>query len=115
MIFRVGALSVMAPDCSPSRVAPVEWASSVELASCQFHAYFRAGRMPTNLLSITLFSNALNNRMIFRAGALSVMAPDCSPSRVAPVEWSSCVELASCQFHAYFRAGRMPTNLLFIL
>ncbi|NEP25924.1 hypothetical protein [Moorena sp. SIO3I6] len=25
------------------------------------------------------------------------------------VEWASCVELASCQFHAYFRAGRMPT------
>ncbi|WAN69208.1 hypothetical protein BJP36_43400 [Moorena producens JHB] len=24
------------------------------------------------------------------------------------------VELASCQFHAYFRAGRMPTLLLFI-
>ncbi|WP_424101989.1 hypothetical protein [Moorena producens] len=23
------------------------------------------------------------------------------------------VELASCQFHAYFRAGRMPTLLLF--
>ncbi|EGJ31863.1 MULTISPECIES: hypothetical protein [unclassified Moorena] len=25
------------------------------------------------------------------------------------VEWASCVELASSQFHAYFRAGRMPT------
>ncbi|WP_293064188.1 MULTISPECIES: hypothetical protein [unclassified Moorena] len=24
------------------------------------------------------------------------------------------VELASCQFHAYFGAGRMPTLLLFI-
>ncbi|NEO39384.1 MAG: hypothetical protein F6J90_24845 [Moorea sp. SIOASIH] len=30
------------------------------------------------------------------------------------MEWASCVELASCQFHAYFRAGRMPTLLLFI-
>ncbi|NEO37867.1 MAG: hypothetical protein F6J90_16645 [Moorea sp. SIOASIH] len=30
------------------------------------------------------------------------------------VEWASAVELASCQFHAYFRAGRMPTLLLFI-
>ncbi|NET83885.1 MAG: hypothetical protein F6J94_18745 [Moorea sp. SIO1F2] len=29
------------------------------------------------------------------------------------VEWASGVELASCQFHAYFRAGRMPTLLLF--
>ncbi|NEO38924.1 MAG: hypothetical protein F6J90_22310 [Moorea sp. SIOASIH] len=28
----------------------VEWASGVELASSQFHAYFRAGRMPTLLL-----------------------------------------------------------------
>ncbi|NEQ17626.1 MAG: hypothetical protein F6K44_29500 [Moorea sp. SIO3E2] len=25
------------------------------------------------------------------------------------------VELASCQFHAYFRAGRMPTLLLLII
>ncbi|NEP32342.1 MULTISPECIES: hypothetical protein [unclassified Moorena] len=33
--------------------------------------------------------------------------------RVAPVEWASAVELASCQFHAYCRAGRMPTLLLF--
>ncbi|NEO17224.1 MULTISPECIES: hypothetical protein [unclassified Moorena] len=30
------------------------------------------------------------------------------------VEWPSGVELASCQFPAYFRAGRMPTLLLFI-
>ncbi|WP_424094589.1 hypothetical protein [Moorena producens] len=29
------------------------------------------------------------------------------------MEWASGVELASCQFHAYFRAGRMPTLLLF--
>ncbi|NEO92132.1 MAG: hypothetical protein F6K56_18630 [Moorea sp. SIO3G5] len=29
------------------------------------------------------------------------------------VEWASGVELASSQFHAYFRAGRMPTLLLF--
>ncbi|NEP48671.1 MAG: hypothetical protein F6K65_07470 [Moorea sp. SIO3C2] len=29
------------------------------------------------------------------------------------VEWASAVELASCQFHAYCRAGRMPTLLLF--
>ncbi|WP_293092310.1 hypothetical protein [Moorena sp. SIOASIH] len=36
----------------------VEWASWVELASCQFHAYFRAGRMPTLLLFIPKFSNA---------------------------------------------------------
>ncbi|NEQ83314.1 MAG: hypothetical protein F6K26_24820 [Moorea sp. SIO2I5] len=28
------------------------------LASCQFHAYFRAGRMPTLLLFIPKFSNA---------------------------------------------------------
>ncbi|NEP37058.1 MAG: hypothetical protein F6K38_38345 [Moorea sp. SIO3B2] len=28
--------------------------------------------------------------------------------------WHVCVELASCQFHAYFRAGRMPTPLIFI-
>ncbi|NEQ86802.1 MAG: hypothetical protein F6K26_44155 [Moorea sp. SIO2I5] len=27
---------------------------------------------------------------------------------------ASCVELASCQFPPYFRAGRMPTLLLFI-
>ncbi|WP_158517302.1 hypothetical protein [Moorena producens] len=29
------------------------------------------------------------------------------------VEWASWVELASCQFHGYLRAGRMPTLLLF--
>ncbi|NEP32418.1 MULTISPECIES: hypothetical protein [unclassified Moorena] len=38
---------------------PVEWASCVELASCQFHAYFRADRMPTLLLFIQRFSNAV--------------------------------------------------------
>ncbi|NEP34259.1 hypothetical protein [Moorena sp. SIO3B2] len=38
----------------------MEWASSVELASCQFHAYCRAGRMPTLLLFKRRFSNALN-------------------------------------------------------
>ncbi|NEQ14568.1 MAG: hypothetical protein F6K44_12210 [Moorea sp. SIO3E2] len=57
---------------NPSRpwVAPVEWASGVELASCQFqymcgtgilpvpHIYVRAGRMPTLLLLIRRFSNA---------------------------------------------------------
>ena len=72
----------------------------------------------------------LNNGMILRVGALSngrVNRP-----WVAPVEWASCqfqcldaiasggnpqdrVELASCQFHAYFRAGKMPTPLIFIL
>ncbi|NET80826.1 MAG: hypothetical protein F6J94_02190 [Moorea sp. SIO1F2] len=31
------------------------------------------------------------------------------------VEWASGVELASCQFHAYFRAGRMPTLRILIL
>ncbi|NEO23656.1 MULTISPECIES: hypothetical protein [unclassified Moorena] len=41
-------------------VAPVEWASCVELASCQFHAYFRAGRMPALLLFIQRFSNAIS-------------------------------------------------------
>ncbi|WP_293113636.1 hypothetical protein [Moorena sp. SIO4G3] len=29
------------------------------------------------------------------------------------MEWTSGVELASCQFHGYSRAGRMPTLLLF--
>ncbi|WP_293017461.1 hypothetical protein [Moorena sp. SIO3I8] len=29
------------------------------------------------------------------------------------MEWASGVELASCQFHAYFQAGRMPTLLIF--
>ncbi|NEQ13347.1 MAG: hypothetical protein F6K44_05430 [Moorea sp. SIO3E2] len=28
---------------------------------------------------------------------------------MALLEGASCVELASCQFHAYFRAARMPT------
>ncbi|WP_293041705.1 hypothetical protein [Moorena sp. SIO1F2] len=31
------------------------------------------------------------------------------------MEWASGVELASCQFHAYFQAGRMPTLLIFML
>ncbi|NEO17608.1 hypothetical protein, partial [Moorena sp. SIO3E8] len=30
------------------------------------------------------------------------------------MELASCVELASCQFPPYLRAGRMPTLLLFI-
>ncbi|WP_424100132.1 hypothetical protein [Moorena producens] len=38
----------------------VEWASWVELASCQFHGYLRAGRMPTLLLFKRRFSNAVN-------------------------------------------------------
>ncbi|NET83790.1 MAG: hypothetical protein F6J94_18250 [Moorea sp. SIO1F2] len=32
----------------------------VEWASCQFHAYCRAGRMPTLLLFKRRFSNAVN-------------------------------------------------------
>ncbi|WP_424102592.1 hypothetical protein [Moorena producens] len=40
--------------------------------------------------------------------------PPHSYSFPKPVESASWVELASCQFQAYFRAGRMPTPLLFI-
>ncbi|NEQ78854.1 MAG: hypothetical protein F6K26_00715 [Moorea sp. SIO2I5] len=36
----------------------VEWASGVELASCQFPAYFWAGRMPTLLLFMPRLSNS---------------------------------------------------------
>ncbi|WP_287360247.1 hypothetical protein, partial [Moorena sp. SIO3B2] len=39
----------------------MEWASGVELASCQFPAYFRAGRMPSLLLLIP----RLTQRLIF--------------------------------------------------
>ncbi|NEO80461.1 hypothetical protein [Moorena sp. SIO4G3] len=31
------------------------------------------------------------------------------------LNYTSLAILASCQFHAYFRAGRMPTLLLFII
>ncbi|NEP37085.1 MULTISPECIES: hypothetical protein [Moorena] len=51
MILRVGAR--LQGRFTHPWVAPVEWASCLELAFCQFHAYFRAGRMPTLLLSIT--------------------------------------------------------------
>ncbi|NEP47786.1 MAG: hypothetical protein F6K65_02770 [Moorea sp. SIO3C2] len=37
-----------------------------------------------------------------------------SPTRYCIKTLASCVELASCQFPPYFRAGRMPTLLLFI-
>ncbi|WP_293047480.1 hypothetical protein [Moorena sp. SIO1F2] len=36
----------------------------MELASCQFHAYFRAGRMPNLLLFIPKFSNAENPSLL---------------------------------------------------
>ncbi|NET80902.1 MAG: hypothetical protein F6J94_02590 [Moorea sp. SIO1F2] len=66
---------------------------SVEMASCQFHAYFWAWNW--HLASFML---------IFGRG-----------TGILPV---SClflsVEMASCQFHAYFWAGRMPTLLLLI-
>ncbi|NEO50061.1 MAG: hypothetical protein F6K55_40640 [Moorea sp. SIO4A3] len=67
--------------------------SGVELASCQFHAYFRAWNW--HLASFML---------IFGCG-----------TGILPVSCLfSGVEMASCQFHAYFRAGRMPTLLLLI-
>ncbi|MCQ8200403.1 hypothetical protein NP568_24280, partial [Vibrio parahaemolyticus] len=56
MILRVGALSN--GRVNRPWVAHLEWASSVELTSCQFHAYVRAVRMPTLLLFIPKFSNA---------------------------------------------------------
>ncbi|WP_143727527.1 hypothetical protein [Moorena bouillonii] len=57
------------------RASWVEPASWVELASCQFHAYYRAGRMPVSryyqagrmpnlLLFMGRFSNALSIALV---------------------------------------------------
>ncbi|NEO13967.1 MULTISPECIES: hypothetical protein [unclassified Moorena] len=54
----------------------MEWASGVELASCQFQYYVGAGRF---------------QYMLGRAGCPLYCYAQ-------PVEWASGVELASCQF-----------------
>ncbi|WP_424097359.1 hypothetical protein [Moorena producens] len=69
---------------------PVSCLFSVELASCQFHAYFR-------------WNWHLASFMLIFGG-----------TGILPVSCLFSVELASCQFHAYFPAGRMPTLLVFI-
>ncbi|NEO93349.1 MAG: hypothetical protein F6K56_25310 [Moorea sp. SIO3G5] len=58
-------------------------------ASCQCHAYCRAGRMPTLLILIRQWNWHLASVMLI-------------------------VGRAGCQCHAYCRAGRMPTLLLLI-
>ncbi|WP_149031104.1 hypothetical protein [Moorena producens] len=58
----------------------MEWASGVELASCQFHAYFRAGRMPTLLL----FS-AKTDATPFQLGSAPITAITHSPRQVIPL------------------------------
>ncbi|NEN95731.1 MAG: hypothetical protein F6K50_09370, partial [Moorea sp. SIO3I7] len=111
----------------------------VELASCQFHAYSRAGRMPTLLLfsgmGIRGGTGILPVSCLFSGGQdahstpiqwnghqgwnwhlasfMLILGRAGCPLYSYSVEWASGVELASCQFHAYFRAGRMPTLLLF--
>ncbi|NES82944.1 MAG: hypothetical protein F6K10_16920 [Moorea sp. SIO2B7] len=49
---------------------------------------------------LTEFGALLNNGMILSVGALSV--GEFNSPRVAPLEWASGVELASCQFQSSF-------------
>ncbi|NES86875.1 MAG: hypothetical protein F6K10_39160 [Moorea sp. SIO2B7] len=56
MKHKLSAVSYQLTGILLEGASGVEWASGVELASCQFHAYFRAGRMPTLLLFIRRFS-----------------------------------------------------------
>ncbi|NEO77727.1 hypothetical protein [Moorena sp. SIO4G3] len=75
----------------------VEWASGVELASCQFHAYCRAGRMPTLLrfsgMGIRRGTGILPVSCLFSGGqdahstAIDSKLPGGQDAHSTPIHW----------------------------
>ena len=95
MILRVGALSN--GRVNRPWVAPLEWA-------CWWNGHQAWKRC-----------SAVLGRQCGLGGSHGAYKVRTQVPHTEPCAMSDCIKtLASCQFHAYFPAGRMPTLLLFI-